>query len=61
MARFTFDTTKIKRKLEDADPATIALVTVAGLTATSTFMKASAARRNSKAWAKEVDRRSRMN
>lgn len=56
--KFTFDTTKLKEQIED-QPLVAAGIGAALLTGVSKLMNANTARRNSKTWRKEVDRRTK--
>lgn len=56
MAKFEFDTTKLKQQIEE-NPLLAAGVGAALLTAASKLMNANTARQNSKTWKREVNRR----
>ena len=56
--KFEFDTTKLKQQIED-NPLAAAGIGAALLAGASKLMNANTARKNSKTWAREVDRRNR--
>ena len=56
--KFTFDTTRLQEQLED-QPLVAAGICVALLSGCAKLMNANTARRNSKTWSREVERRER--
>lgn len=58
MARFTFDTTRLKEQVED-NPLVALGIGAALLGGVAKILNANTARKNARTWKKEVDRRSR--
>ena len=58
MAKFQFDTSKLKEQAED-QPLLAAAAAAALLTGVSKLLNANTARQNAKTWKKEVNRRSK--
>lgn len=58
MAKFTFDTTRLKQQVEE-NPLLAAGIGAAILTGAAKLMNANTARKNSKTWSREVKRRER--
>jgi hypothetical protein len=56
MAKFTFDTTALKRQVEE-NPLVAATIGAGLLTAFSKLLDANTRRKNSKTWSREVERR----
>lgn len=56
--KFEFDTTKLKHQIEE-NPLAAAGIGAALLAGASKLMNANTARKNSKTWAKEVNRRTK--